>query len=650
MSARKITLICIAGLALNLVGYSVVSIFNLPFYLDTSGTIFIAALGGYVPGIALGFFTKFFEAFFVPSEMYHCSVSILVAILAAFFARKGFFNDIEHTLLFILPLAFLTGTYDLLIDNFLSTSNFMNSFRIFTWTASENYLRELIDKGLMTLLAFVLLGLTPRRIKIAFNRFGKKQAPLSEEMRRRIKAEDYLSSSLRNKLLAIVMLSTLFVAFSISTISYLLFRNTAIEDRVNTADGVATVVLNEIEPARIKDYLEQGYNAEGYNEKKNWLYAIKNSTVSVEHIFVSQIDKDGYHIIFDLSAADHEGIAPGTVVPFSDDFLSPYKDDLIAGKPIPPIISDKEHGFILTVCKPFYDANGKCLYYVGVNYSMNTFAEYARTFMIKLLALFIGCFIFIFAIGFVFIENNIILPVNTMAYCARNFSYESESDRAENFNRIRQLDIRTGDEIENLYQAILMTMKNVLDYLNNLKRAKVQVANMQVRVLAMDEIAHKDSLTGIKNKTAYVEDTLLLNQKISTGEAEFCIVMIDVNFLKRVNDTYGHERGNEYLINACRLICSVFGPEHVYRVGGDEFVVIMEDEKVSICKYFVGQFKTEMERRNANENLQPWEKISAAVGIAFYEAGVDKNADEVFKRADAQMYANKLAMKAQRTD
>ena len=650
MSARKITLICIAGLALNLVGYSIVSIFNLPFYLDTSGTIFIAALGGYVPGIALGFLTKFFEAFFVPSEMYHCSVSILVAIFAAFFARKGFFNDVEHTLLIVLPLAFLAGSYDLLIDNFLSTTNPLNSFRIFTWTFSENYLRELIDKGIMTLLAFTLLRFTPPRIKIAFSRFGKKQAPLTEEMRRRIKAEDFLSSSLRNKLLAIVMLSTLFVAFSIATISYLLFRNTAIEDRVNTADGVATVVLNEIEPARIDDYLEKGYNAEGYSEKKNWLYAVKNSTISVEHIFISRIEADGYHVVFDLSAADHEGIAPGTVVPFRDDFLSPYKDDLIAGKPIPPIISDKEYGFLLTICKPFYDANGKCLYYVGVNYSMNTFADYSRTFIIKLLALFIGCFIFIFAVGVVFIENHIILPVNTMAYCARNFSYESESDRAENFNRIRQLDIRTGDEIENLYQAILMTMKNVLDYLNNLKRTKVQVANMQVRVLAMDEIAHKDSLTGIKNKTAYVEDTLLLNQKISTGEAEFCIVMIDVNFLKRVNDTYGHERGNEYLINACKLVCSVFGAEHVYRVGGDEFVVIMEGEKVSICKYFVGQFKTEMERRNANEDLQPWERISAAVGIAFYEEGVDKNADEVFKRADAQMYANKLAMKAQRTD
>ena len=166
----------------------------------------------------------------------------------------------------------------------------------------------------------------------------------------------------------------------------------------------------------------------------------------------------------------------------------------------------------------------------------------------------------------------------------------------------------------------------------------------------MDELAHKDALTGLKNKAAYDEATSKLDKKISNGAAEFCIVMVDVNFLKRVNDTYGHERGNEYLMNAVKLICSIFGEERVYRIGGDEFVAVIEDEKVSLCKYLVEEFRAEMARKNSNKLLEPWEKISAASGLAFYQAGVDKSADEVFKRADKLMYENKLAMKAQRTD
>lgn len=649
MSSKKLVFICVGGLALNLLGYTLANIFNWPLYLDTGGTIFISVLGGYVPGIALGFFTKVLEAFVMPSEMYHCSVSIFVAIFAAFFARKGFFSDIRRALLLILPLSFMTGTYDLLIDDFLSATNTLQTLRIFTWTFSENFLRELLDKGLMLLLAFYLLGITPPRIKIAFNRWGKKQAPLTEEMTRRMNTGDYLSSSLRNKLLSILMLSSLFVAASVGIISYLLFRNAAVDDRIHAIDGVASVVLSEINFVHINDYLKSGYDTEEYLMTKDRLFAIKNSSRSLERISVYQIVEGGCQVLFDLPSVSFTPEPPGKIIPF-DEMPEDLKDDLLAGKPIPPQFYENDDGFRLKLYKPLYDINGECLYYAFVDYSMNTLSDYMQTFIIKLLALFIGCFIFVFVIGFVFIENHIILPVNTMAYCARNFSYESESDRAENFNRIRQLDIRTGDEIENLYQAILMTMKNVLDYFNNLKRAKVQVTNMQVKVLAMDEIAHKDALTGIKNKTAYVEEIIRLDQKIAAGEANFCIAMVDVNFLKRVNDTYGHERGNEYLINACRLVCAIFGEENVYRIGGDEFVVIIEGDKVALCQYFVTQLKAEMARKAVNDKLQPWEKISAAVGVAYYTAGVDKTADEVFKRSDSEMYANKLAMKAQRTD
>ena len=349
-----------------------------------------------------------------------------------------------------------------------------------------------------------------------------------------------------------------------------------------------------------------------------------------------------------MDTATFDGDKAGSLVEF-DKSLESYKDDLIAGRPIPPIISDDEYGYLLTLYKPLYDINGKCVCYAAVDYSMDILSEYIRNFIIKLIALFLGCFIFISAVSLAFVENNIILPINTLAYYAWNFSFNSVSVRRKNTERIKNLKIRTGDEIENLYSALLRTTENILKYLETLQRARTQITDMMAKVFEMDAIAHKDSLTGIKNKTAYVEATALLDDKISVGNAEFFIAMIDVNFLKRVNDTYGHERGNEYLINASKLICSVFGEEHVYRIGGDEFVVIIEGDKVSLCKYFIKQFQAEMERKNSNPSAEPWEKVSAAVGTAIYKAGVDKSADEVFKRADKEMYANKLAMKAART-
>ena len=649
MSIGKFILICVVGLILNLVGTSIGKSFDLPLYLDTSGTIFIAALGGYVPGIAVGFFTNLLKAIFESSEMYYCTVSILIAIFTAFFARRNFFNHLSKVLILIPFLTLLSGTFDLLIEDFLHSADFLKVMTAFELNFTENFQYEFLDKTFSILIAFALLKMTPTRIKREILLVGRSQAPVSDEMKRAMNKKNYLSSSLRTKVLLILMLSSLFVSFSISLISYLLFKDTATMDRIKTVDGMVTVVVGMIDPARVDDYIKYGREAEGYKETEEKLYTIKNSATDTRYLYVYRITEEGCRVVFDLNASDIEADKAGELVDFDSAILI-YRDDLIAGRPIPPIISDDSYGYLLTLYKPLYDVNGKCQCYAAVDFSMDDLREYTRIFIIKLVVLFAGCFVFIFAVGLAFVENNIILPVNTMAYCARNFSYDSDVARKENIKRIRSLRIKTGDEIENLYIALIRTTENILNYFKYLQRAKGQVADMHVKFKAMDEIAHKDAMTGVKNKTAYNEATALLDKKILLEDAHFCIVMVDVNYLKRVNDNYGHEYGNEYLINACKLTCGVFGKENVYRIGGDEFVIIIEGEKVSLCKYFVAQFKSEMEHKYFNDSLKPWEKVSAAVGMATYEPVHDKTSEEVFKRADKEMYENKLAMKANRTD
>ncbi len=650
MSAQKVFLICFDALLLNLIGSFITHHFGMTIYLDTCGTIFISALGGYVPGIAVGFFTNVITSVFEPQQMYFCTVNILVAAYAAYFARKGFFKSIGKVAMLMLPLALMTSLSALMIYNLLNSTNFFETVTQFHLNFVTTFLGEFLDKGLSLTVAFVLLKSIPKSTVAAFKLVGKRQAPLTDEMQQALDKRNYMSSSLRTKMLAILMVSSLFVSFSLSFISYLLFRDAAISDRIKTVDSMVVVILSELKPDKITEYIERGRSSEEYREIEETLYTIMNSNSYIQCIYVYRIEKDGCHVVFDLDTAIERADSPGEIVPL-DYTVEKYKDDLIAGRPIPPIFSDDEYGKLLTMYKPLYDNNGKCQCYAIVDFSLEVMADSMRSFTIKLFALFTGCFIFIFVVGLWFVENNIILPVNSMAYCARNYAYDNPDARRKHFDRIRNLKISTGDEIENLYSALIRMTDNISMYLENLQIEKVRVENMKLQVFAMDELAHKDSLTGIKNKAAYNREIVWLNDRIASGDAaEFCIVMIDVNFLKRVNDTYGHERGNEYLINACRLACSVFGEEHVYRIGGDEFVVIVTGEKVSLCRYFVKQFRAEMTRKGANDLLEPWEKVSAAVGVAFYEADVDQSVEDVFKRADKEMYDNKLAMKAQRTD
>ena len=166
----------------------------------------------------------------------------------------------------------------------------------------------------------------------------------------------------------------------------------------------------------------------------------------------------------------------------------------------------------------------------------------------------------------------------------------------------------------------------------------------------LEKRAYRDTLTGLQNRTAYYDYCQILDGRIASGEADFSTLMVDVNFLKRMNDTHGHEKGNEYLVNAAELIGRVFGRERVYRTGGDEFVCVLEgDEQAQAPKYIL-EFKREIARLQSEEGLQPWQRVSAAVGLARFDASLDHCAEDALKRADAAMYQDKLAMKAQRRD
>ena len=640
----KLAVICAAGIALNVTGSALATILHLNVYLDTVGTIFIAAIGGYMPGVTVGFFTNLFATYFDGNNIYFGLVSVLVAMLTAFFADRGFYKSLPKILTTIPAMVLITSFTGALIEELMSLSNSFDSMGSLTklWAhIQENFFNELPDKSTAVLIVFFALKIIPPDLKEHFHLLGKMQAPVSDDMHRAIHKSNKFIASLRTKMVTQLLFVTIVIAGMISFISYTIFQESSIKDRIHIADGIITMAVNEIDPKRVDDFLANGYQAEGYYEVEKKLYKIRACNSDVKFLYVYKILEDGCHVVFDLDTPTIEASEPGEIEPFDGYFLE-RKDDLLAGKPIPYIIGTGEYGYLLTIYKPVYNSEGHCVCYVGLDFSMNQLNDYGRIFIAEVVAMFAGTLILIFVLSLTFIENNIILPVNTMAYCARNFAYDSEEARAQNIERIKSLEIKTHDEIENLYSAFLKTTSDSMHYFENLKRSKIQLA-------VMDELAHKDAMTGIKNKTAYNKDTAKLDAAIAAGNAQFSIVMIDVNYLKRINDTFGHERGNEYLINAAKLACKIFGTENVYRVGGDEFVAVLSGEDASKCDKLVANIRDAIEIFRANEKIQPWEKVSAAVGVSHFAAG-DKTVEEVFKRADADMYKNKLAMKAVRKD
>lgn len=170
------------------------------------------------------------------------------------------------------------------------------------------------------------------------------------------------------------------------------------------------------------------------------------------------------------------------------------------------------------------------------------------------------------------------------------------------------------------------------------------IVHLKWSINTLNQQATQDPMTGVKNKRAWQEASDRLNETIQDGTANFAVAVCDVNNLKKLNDTVGHEAGDSLIIRASRHICDTFKHSPVYRIGGDEFAVILEDRDLGNAAKLVSKFYTTMAKQAQSSEVEP--PVSIALGLSYFRAE-DKEFADVFHRADEAMYRKKAAMKAE---
>lgn len=156
-----------------------------------------------------------------------------------------------------------------------------------------------------------------------------------------------------------------------------------------------------------------------------------------------------------------------------------------------------------------------------------------------------------------------------------------------------------------------------------------------------------DSLTKIKNKAAFTAACNEIQAQIDSGDIvqPFAVGIFDCNNLKYINDIFGHEKGDVYLKNASSAICNVFLHSPVFRIGGDEFAVILRNFDYEGREVLINQFETSIAEINAGAKNK-WEKVDMAFGITAYDEKTDRYVSDVVRRADKEMYDHKQQIKA----
>ncbi len=149
------------------------------------------------------------------------------------------------------------------------------------------------------------------------------------------------------------------------------------------------------------------------------------------------------------------------------------------------------------------------------------------------------------------------------------------------------------------------------------------------------KMANTDALTGVRNKHAYAENETDLNEQLKNSELDkLAVVVCDINGLKHVNDTKGHEAGDRLIRDACALICEYFTHGSVFRIGGDEFAVLLQGKGYDTMAEVISELNSKIE-----ENLRDG-SVVVAIGSSVLEEK-DEQVRDVFVRAGQMMYERK---------
>ncbi len=182
--------------------------------------------------------------------------------------------------------------------------------------------------------------------------------------------------------------------------------------------------------------------------------------------------------------------------------------------------------------------------------------------------------------------------------------------------------------------------RHVIVAVSNIDAAKQREMEFRAALGTAMDLANKDALTKVKNKHAYTQAVKELDEKARSCDIGYAVVVMDINGLKHINDTQGHHAGDEYIKASCKIICTVFKHSPVFRIGGDEFAVLLTGHDFDEREHLLERFK-DIVTSNAKKGL-----ANLAFGMATYDKELDSCIEAVFERADKAMYENKKQFKA----
>lgn len=381
-------------------------------------------------------------------------------------------------------------------------------------------------------------------------------------------------------------------------------------------------VIEELEAGRlvvdgdsVTGYLDNRRRNTAYYEVWNKLIDYRNTSENVLQISVVNFRDGGGCYVYDTDLTEN-GAFLGDIRPY-DEVQNAIKDELIACEKIEPL-----------------EYNGRSDYYIPLNSSYNIPVAYIivgistenvrreQLTYLGYITIIVTSITVLFGVFMIwFMQHNVLGPLNAMSKAASSYSIAILRDGKE--SPISRMNIRTGDELERLCESM--------------KKMEHDIIASSSQLAIADWNSNHDSMTQLYNKRHYKEQLKELQNDCTIG-----VIYFDIDNLKRMNDTFGHEKGDAVILKAAEFIRRYLTEQASgFRIGGDEFVMLIRDCTEEKVQELVSTMRGDEKGNLSDVTAEFYCRL--AIGGAFRKTA--ETLEETIKRADDEMYKNKHSVR-----
>ena len=363
----------------------------------------------------------------------------------------------------------------------------------------------------------------------------------------------------------------------------------------------------------------------------------------VSSLYLSYVDPVNRLFVYVADSAEEDPCPPGCLDPIYD-FNQGVIDNPEIGFPA-YTTNTAEYGHLVTAGTAVH-YNGNVIGYAVVDVSMEAVRDNQATRIVELFVQMVIVGVILIALSLLIVHFAIARPIHRLKNAANTYSEGSREEAHEAFTKLK---VNTGDELTDLAISMRAMENDIHTQINELTRVNNELIASQEETKRMSELANTDAHTGVSSKIAYYHDVEKIDAQIREGQnVVFGIAMIDLNDLKEINDELGHEYGDIALVNLVNLLHKHFPTSPIYRVGGDEFVVIFTGKEYDEAESHIQAFNKDVLALSQDQSLGREKRTSAALGYVTFDRSGDNTVEDAFKRADKKMYQRKVEMKRAR--